>query len=196
MARKSMVHSSAEAGAMEEPMANIKAVVEEDMKERNEKREANSEEKTQEAPLLDTDEIEVVSLLPNVSYKDLRTNDYYRWDKVGDKETMSYDVIKNLWRNNKAYFRNLWLKPLDQRVIKKLGLESNYMKYEFLMNAENYTRGNIDELCEAISNTPMGLKLAVCNKVQNLVAAGKVSDITVIRALERKLGLDLLSFFK
>ena len=70
------------------------------------------------------------------------------------------------------------------------------MKYEFLMNAENYTRGNIDELCEAISNTPMGLKLAVCNKVQNLVAAGKVSDITVIRALERKLGLDLLSFFK
>ena len=120
-----MVHSSAEAGAMEEPMANIKAVVEEDMKERTEKREANSEEKIQEAPLLDTDEIEVVSLLPNVSYKDLRTNDYYRWDKVGDKETMSYDVIKNLWRNNKAYFRNLWLKPLDQRVIKKLGLESN-----------------------------------------------------------------------
>ena len=144
--------------------------------------------------LTDSEEIEVISLIPNVSYKDSYTNDLYKWEEVGHIEPMTYETLRNMWRNHKGYFRNLWLKPLDERVIVKLGLASTYEKYEFLMDESNYTRNNADKLCEAISATPTGMKFAIFNKIKDLVVAGKIMDVVVIRALEKHLGLDLISF--
>ena len=83
-------------------------------------------------PLENDDEIDVISLVPNVSYKDSKTNDFYEWDEVGHVEPMTYETLKNMWRNHKGYFRNMKLKPMDERVISKFGLKSVFEKYEFL----------------------------------------------------------------
>ena len=144
--------------------------------------------------LTDSEEIDVISLIPNVSYKDSYTNDLYKWEEVGHIEPMTYETLRNMWRNHKGYFRNLWLKPLDERVIVKLGLASTYEKYEFLMDESNYTRKNTDKLCEAIVATPVGMKYAIINKIKDLVVSGKIVDVVVIRSLEKHLGLDLISF--
>ena len=143
--------------------------------------------------LQDTDEIEVISLIPHVSYQDNRTGDFYEWDTVGHSEFLTYETIKNMWRNSKAYFRDLWLKPLDDRVINKLGLTKNYAKYEFLMNGSNYTRSNISKICDEINTTPLGLKYSIYNKIKDLVAEGKITDISVVMTLERTFNLDLTS---
>ena len=45
-------------------------------------------------PLVDTDEIEVISLIPHVSYQDNRTNDFYEWEQVGHSEFLTYDTLK------------------------------------------------------------------------------------------------------
>ena len=145
-------------------------------------------------PLNDSDEIKVVSLIPNVSYKDNKTGDIYRWDEVGHFEYMTFDTLKNMWRNHKGYFRNMWLKPNDDRVINKFGLTKTYEKYEFLMNESNYNRDNIEEICNTISGTPNGLKYSIVNKVKDMVVNGEVTDISVIRALEKRLNIDLISF--
>ncbi|MBR5604302.1 MAG: hypothetical protein IKW51_08935 [Bacteroidales bacterium] len=144
--------------------------------------------------LIDSEEIEVISLIPNVSYKDSYTNDLYKWEDVGHIEPMTYETLRNMWRNHKGYFRNMWLKPLDDRVIVKLGLTSTYEKYEFLMDESNYTRKNADKLCESIAATPVGMKYAIINKIKDLVVSGKITDVAVIRSLEKHLGLDLISF--
>lgn len=144
--------------------------------------------------LKDTDEIEVVSLVPNVSYKDSKTLDMYEWDEVGHVEPMSFETLKNMWRNNKGYFKNLWLKPCDDRVINKFGLTKTFEKYEYLMDASNYTRKNIDALCEAISDTPNGLKFAICDKIKSMVVNGEVTDASVLKALEKHLNIDLIDF--
>lgn len=144
--------------------------------------------------LTDSEEIEVISLIPNVSYKDSYTNDVYKWEDAGHIEPMTYETLRNMWRNHKGYFRNMWLKPLDERVIVKLGLASTYEKYELLMDESNYTRKNADKLCEAIAATPVGMKYAIINKIKDLVVSGKIVDVVVIRALEKHLGLDLISF--
>ena len=145
-------------------------------------------------PLNDSDEIDVVSLIPNVSYKDSKTGDMYEWDEVGHSELMTFETLKNMWRNHKGYFRNMWLKPLDDRIINKFGLTKTFEKYEYLMDESNYTRSNIKELCSAISNTPNELKYSIVNKIKDLIASGKLSDIVVIRDLEKHLDLDLISF--
>ena len=145
-------------------------------------------------PLNDSDEIEVVSLIPNVSYKDSKTLDMYNWDVAGHVEYMSFETLKNMWRSNKGYFKNLWLKPNDDRVINKFGLTKTFEKYEYLMDASNYTKKNINTICDSIANTPNGLKIAICDKVKSLVVDGEVSDVSVIRALENRLKIDLIEF--
>ena len=147
-----------------------------------------------EKPLQDSDEIEVISLVPNVSYKDSRTLDMYKWDEIGHVELMTFETLKHMWRNNKGYFRKMWLKPNDARVINKFGLTTTFEKYEYLMNSSNYTKKNIKDICSAISDTPNGLKMSIFNKIKNMVVSGDVSDVTVIKTLEKHLNTDLMSF--
>lgn len=142
-------------------------------------------------PLQDSDEIDVVSTIPNVSYKDSKTNDMYEWEEVGHVEPMTFETLKNMWRNNKGYFRNMWLKPLDERVIKQFGLTSTFEKYEYLMDESSYTRAKVSEICKAISSVPNGMKFSICNRVKALVCDGKITDIAVIKSLEKELGVEL-----
>lgn len=145
-----------------------------------------------EPPLEKDDIIEVVSLIPNVSYKDKKYGDIYRWEKSGDVVEMSFETVNYMWQNHKTYFKSMWLKPLDNRVVKKLGLETTYRDYNFLMDASNYTRDNIVEICESIRKTPQSLKFAICNKIKSFVSSGEVSDIIVLREIEKKLNIDLI----
>ena len=96
-----------------ENIDDINTVEEMDEKETKTKKKSVNVE-----PLLDSDEIEVISLVSNVTYKDSKTLDTYEWREVGHVEYMTFETLKNMWRNNKGYFKNLWLKPNDDRVIK------------------------------------------------------------------------------
>ena len=172
-----------------EDIVDVKAV-----EEMNEETTKTTKKAVKVQPLEDSDEIEVVSLVPNVSYKDSKTLDMYEWQEAGHVEYMTFDTLKNMWRNNKGYFKNLWLKPNDDRVINKFGLTKTFEKYEYLMDASNYTRKNIKAVCDAIKETPNGLKFAICDKVKNLVVNGEVTDISIIKELEKRLQIDLIVF--
>lgn len=147
-----------------------------------------------EDTLSDSDMIEVESLIPNVVYEDSRTGNYYEWSEIGHCEDMTFDEVKNMHRKHKTYFNDMWLKPLDERVIKKLGLSRTYDKYNFLVDESNYTNDNIDEVLDGISSAPASLKIAIVNRIKDMVADGTVSDIKVVRKLEKRLDIDLISF--
>ena len=164
------------------------------VEEMNEKTTKTTKKSVKVETLEDFDEIEIISLVPNVSYKDSKTLDMYEWHEVGHIEHMTFDTLKNMWRNNKGYFKNLWLKPNDDRVIKKFGLANTFEKYEYLMDGSNYTKKNIKTICDAIKTTPNGLKFSICNKVKNLVISGEVTDVFVIKELEKRLHIDLIDF--
>lgn len=147
-----------------------------------------------EDALSDSDVIEVTSLIPNVVYEDNRTGNYYEWKEIGHCEDMTFDEVKNMHRKHKAYFNDMWLKPLDERVIKKLGLSRTYDKYDFLVDKSNYTNDHIDEVLDGLSSAPASLKIAIVNRIKDMVADGTVSDIKVVRKLEKRLDIDLISF--
>ena len=91
--------------------STIKNVVEENdvvdtVEEMNEEKTKIAKKSVKEEPLEDSDEIEVVSLVPNVSYKDSKTLDMYEWHEVGHSEPMTFEILKNMWRNDKGYFKN------------------------------------------------------------------------------------------
>lgn len=157
----------------------------------NENTKKTTKKSIDKAPLEDSDEIVVVSLIPRVSYKDSKTLDMYEWDEVGHKEYMTFETLKNMWRNNKTYFKNMWLKPEDERVIDKFGLSKTFEKYDFLMDETNYTKDKIPAICKAISDMPNGLKIAMCDKIKNMVVTEKITNASVMKALEEKLKIDL-----
>ena len=143
-------------------------------------------------PLEDTDEIEVVSLIPNVSYKDSKTLDFYEWKNIGDVEEIPFDVLKNMYRNNRGYFKNLWIKPLDERVIEKFRLRKLYESHEKVINIDNYTMDNIVDICEEIHKLPNSSKLSVLALIRNSVDEEKIQDIRIIKLLESNLKISLI----
>jgi hypothetical protein len=145
-------------------------------------------------PLDKSEEIEVISLVSNVSYKDRTTGDMYEWNEANHSEYMTVETLDNMWRNNKGYFNNLWLKPNDERVIKRFGLAKKFEKYEYLMDGSNYTKKNINEICKSIGETPIALKMSIYDKVKSLVVNGEITDVFVIRELEKRLKIDLIDF--
>lgn len=193
MARKSTSQSVVDVATVEETAVATDIATEEnmDVKEKNVK---NTKNMVDVKSLMDSDEIEVVSLIPNISYKDPYTGNEYKWEEADHIEFMTFDTLRNMWRNHKGYFRNMWLKPLDERVISKLSIGNIYEKHEFLMEESNYTKKNIDRICDSIADTPSGMRYAIYNKIKDMIVNGKINDITVIRTLERRFGLDLISF--
>lgn len=163
-------------------------------KDMNEEKNKDTKQIIKKEPLKDDDEIKVVSLIPNVSYKDSKTGDMYEWDEAGYVEFMTFETLKNMWRSNKGYFRNMWLKPCDDRVINQFGLTKTYESYEFLMDKSNYNRKNIDKVCKTISETPKAMKRAVCTKIKDLVVNEKITDASIIKKLEKQLNIDLIEF--
>ena len=143
-------------------------------------------------PLQDTDDIEVIALIPNISYKDNKTLDFYEWKNIGDIEEIPFEVLKNMYRNHRGYFRNLWLKPLDDRVIDKFKLRKLYESHEKLINIDNYTIDNIYDICEEIHKLPNSSKLSLLSLIRNSVDEGKIQEICIIKQLESSLNISLI----
>lgn len=140
------------------------------------------------------DEVEVVALIPNVSYYDKATGDRYEWENTGDIEYMTVDAIQRMRRNARGYFEDMCLKPNDERVIDKFGMKRYYEKHDYLMDVYNYTKDNItnilDEFSALRSNS---LKSSIVNKIKDMISSGELSDVMVIRAIEKRLDIDLIS---
>lgn len=161
---------------------------------KNKKQKCHAPAARQTVFLEDSEEIQVISLIPHVSYLDKRTLDLYEWEEAGHVEYMTFETLKDLWRNNKGYFRNLWLKPMDDRVLIKFGLVNIYENYDFLMDESNYTKDNISKITASITRSHTGMKFAIINKIKQLVADGVISDISVIKILGDKLDTDFFVF--
>ena len=138
----------------------------------------------------DDEEIDVQSFDSNVTYWDKATDETYFWEEVGEVISMPYSVIKNMWRNHKTYFRNFLLKPLDDRVVKELGLVKTYEKYAFLMDGSKYTKSNLDTIITTINGGTNGFKSAIFNNIKNMIIGGDITDIYVIKQLGNAFDID------
>ena len=193
MAKKDTTNTTADTATTENVVADNSVVENKNVEQTSNKtRSKNTSRKV--VALDDSEEIEVISLIPHVSYLDKRTGDMYEWEKSGHSEFMTVGTLKDMWRNNKGYFRNLWLKPLDERIINKFGLTKFYNEYEFLMDESSYTKENITNLLAAVDKIKMGTRFAIVDKVKQLISDGIITDITVIKALSNKLDVDFIAF--
>ena len=149
-----------------------------------------------EKDISDSDEVVIVSLIPNVSYKDNKNGDYYKWDEIGHEELMQFSVVKDMYRNYRGYFENLWIRPKDENVVNKLNLNRLYKKYDYLIDIKNYTKDNIEFICseiELMNSRNSNLKFALFSRIVDSVQKEEITDFSVIKMLSKKFNLDLLN---
>ena len=149
-----------------------------------------------EKDINDSDEVVIVSLIPNVSYKDNKNGDYYKWDEIGHEELMQFSVVKDMYRNYRGYFENLWIRPKDENVVNKLNLNRLYKKYDYLIDIKNYTKDNIEFICseiELMNSRNSNLKFALFSRIVDSVQKEEITDFSVIKMLSKKFNLDLLN---
>lgn len=183
--------------AVEESAATDTEAVETTTKKKTAAKTKKVEAVVEEEPLTDATEIEVVSMIPNVFYYDKETYDMISWDTAKHSEWLTFEMLKRMWRSGKGYFKNMWLRPMDDRVIKKFGLGATYQKYDYLMDAENYTPENVDEICQtisAITQSSRDLRYFIVNKIKLMIAMEEISNVSVIKALETKLKTQLIEW--
>lgn len=149
--------------------------------------------KSEKVKIEDDEEIDVQSFDSNVTYWDKTTDETYFWENVGEIISLPYSVIKNMWRNHKTYFRNFLLKPLDDRVVKELGLTKVYEKYDFLMEGSQYTKDNINTIINTINGGTNGFKSAIFNNIKNMIVGGDITDIYVIKQLGNAFDIDFIA---
>lgn len=170
----------------------VETPVEKEKKEKEDKPVTKPVEIKQDE-LTDEDEIDIIALDSNVTYWDKATDETYEWHEVGDIISLPFGTIKNMWRNHKDYFRNFLLKPLDERVISKLGLTKTYEKYGFLNDGDQYTRENVDSIIAIIKGTSNGFQSALCNNIKNMIIDGKITDLYVVRTLGKYFNVDFIT---
>ena len=62
------------------------------------------------------------------------------------------------------------------------------------MDASNYTKDNIANVLDKLSSLRSNsLKSSIVNKIKDMIANGELSDAVVIRAIEKRLDIDLIS---
>ncbi len=170
---------------------NVSTEIYNDVKEAKENKDI-----IKEKDISDSDEVVIVSLIPNVSYKDNKNGDYYKWDEIGHEELMQFSVVKDMYRNYRGYFENLWIRPKDENVVNKLNLNRLYKKYDYLIDIKNYTKDNIEFICseiELMNSRNSNLKFALFSRIVDSVQKEEITDFSVIKMLSKKFNLDLLN---
>jgi hypothetical protein len=148
-----------------------------------------------ELPLDNSDEIECTSNIPNVSYLDKKTGDYYKWENVGDTESIPVAVLKDMYRNH-TYLQNLIVTVKDGRVIKLFRLEKAYKSYDALLSSKSYSIKEISKIKEQARNLTHGLKRTVATRIITMVKTGELSDTKVLWELEKLFNLELIELVK
>ena len=142
--------------------------------------------------LNDDMKITVQALVPNVHYTCPVTFETFSWLEVGDTQEMTYKQIKFMNVKHPRYFSDRWLKPLNDDVLERLKLKKYF--------ENNLSRGDLKLLCgndvgaveELLTTLNHDAKSELAKKAVKAAKDGKISNVKIIRLVEKHLGVEIM----
>lgn len=136
--------------------------------------------------------ISVRSLKPNVYYTDTRTFDSYEWLNVGDTNEMTYNQLKQMIHQHKAYFKNRWLILDDEEAMKTLKISHFYEERFTAKDWQLFSGDNVKAVKEKLALLSAEEKAGLLPNIRQKISSGKILNIHMIRFLENEYGESLL----
>lgn len=140
----------------------------------------------------DSDSFEVVSCVPNVYYTCPKTLDSFIWADVGDVEILTFAQLKLMRNAHIGYFSKGILAIRDENAMTKLGLDK-YLKPKFakkdyrVICGHDFSDAKDKILCMSDADKEQ-YRENIVRDVKN----GKISNVKIIRLLEKEFDLELL----
>lgn len=144
-----------------------------------------------------TDEVDVVSCYyGGLKYRNKNTGYIAEWGQFGDTVRMTVGELSAMRNGQRAFFENQWILLTGDNadaVISYLQLDKYYQDITSVQDIDNLFRCTPEELPGVLARFSPSAKETIARRAHEKIEDKELSDINVIRVLEKSLGFDLLA---
>ena len=128
-----------------------------------------------------------------LTYKSRTTNAVFRWNQIGAIQSMTIGEINEMNNHKADFLRKPLVILMDERAIKKFRLTSVYENVAKINNLSAvFNSGNLARIDKVVSDAlSVNMRDILISKVRQMYKAKKLTDINILRLLEKRLQFDL-----
>ena len=128
-----------------------------------------------------------------LTYKSRTTNAVFRWNQIGSIQPMTIGEINEMNNHKPDFLRKPLVILLDERAIKKFRLTPVYENVAKINNLSAvFNTGDLNRIEKVVSDAlSVNMRDILISKVRQMYKAKKLTDINILRLLEKKLTFDL-----
>lgn len=127
-----------------------------------------------------------------LTYKARSTNAIYRWNQIGAIEYMTVAELNEMNNYKRAYLNKPLVILMDERAIKKFRLQKVYENVAQINNLKSLFKSDIATIERTIDTAlDANMRDILISKVRQMIKNGTLTNINIIKLLEKKLQHDL-----
>lgn len=127
-----------------------------------------------------------------LTYKARSTNAIYRWNQIGAIEYMTVAELNEMNNYKRAYLNKPLVILMDERAIKKFRLQKVYENVAQINNLKKVFKSDMNTISRVIDTAlDANMRDILISKVRQMIKNHTLTDINVIKLLEKKLQHDL-----
>ena len=128
-----------------------------------------------------------------LTYKSRTTNAVFRWNQIGEIQPMTIGEINEMNNYKADFLRKPLVILMDEKAIKKFRLTPVYENVAKINNlGAVFNSGDMNKIDKVISDAlSVNMRDILISKVRQMYKNKKLTDINVLRLLEKRLQFDL-----
>lgn len=127
-----------------------------------------------------------------LTYKARSTNAIYRWNQIGAIEYMTVAELNEMNNYKRAYLNKPLVILMDERAIKKFRLQKVYENVAQINNLKSLFKSDMSTIEKTIDMAiDANMRDILISKVRQMIKNGTLTNINIIKLLEKKLQHDL-----
>lgn len=127
-----------------------------------------------------------------LTYKARSTNAIYRWNQIGAIEYMTVAELNEMNNYKRAYLNKPLVILMDERAIKKFRLQKVYENVAQINNLKSLFKFDMATIERTIDTAlDANMRDILISKVRQMIKNGTLTNINIIKLLEKKLQHDL-----
>ena len=127
-----------------------------------------------------------------LTYKSRSTNAIYRWNNIGAVEYMSVAELNEMNNYKRSYLNKPLVILLDERAIKKFRLQPVYENVAKINNLKDLFKKDMSTIERTIDTAlDVNMRDILISKARQMIKNNTLTNINIIKLLERKLQHDL-----
>lgn len=127
-----------------------------------------------------------------LTYRARSTNAIFRWNQIGAIEYMTVAELNEMNNYKRSYLNKPLVILLDERAIQKFRLQHVYENVAKINNLKELFKKDEDEIKSTIKFAlDVNMRDILISKTRQMIKAGTLTNINIIRLLEKELQFDL-----